>query len=279
MIGYVNRVIDHSLVDGPGNRTAIFFQGCQFNCRYCHNPETLHRCVGCGRCEAVCPVGALHLENGKMHWNAALCCGCDACIKACPNTSSPKITEYTPEALAEKVKANMPFIRGITCSGGECTMQAEFMAALFALTKPMGLSNLIDSNGTMDFAQNQWLLENADGVMLDIKCFDEEQHKMLTGQSNRMVLQNAVWLAERGLLPEVRTVIVPGLLPNEDTVDRVSRLLAPYQKAAPIRYKIIAYRPMGVRSEYSHYPTPTKAELAALKAAAEQNGMKTVVTV
>lgn len=279
MIGYVNRVIDHSLVDGPGNRTAIFFQGCQFNCRYCHNPETLHRCVGCGRCEAVCPVGALHLENGKMHWNAALCCGCDACIKACPNTSSPKITEYTPEALAEKVQANMPFIRGITCSGGECTMQAEFMAALFALTKPMGLSNLIDSNGTMDFAQNQWLLENADGVMLDIKCFDEEQHKMLTGQSNRMVLQNAVWLAERGLLPEVRTVIVPGLLPNEDTVDRVSRLLAPYQKAAPIRYKIIAYRPMGVRSEYSHYPTPTKAELAALKAAAEQNGMKTVVTV
>ena len=89
----------------------------------------------------------------------------------------------------------------------------------------------------------------------------------------------AVWLAERGLLPEVRTVIVPGLLPNEDTVDRVSRLLAPYQEAAPIRYKIIAYRPMGVRSEYSHYPTPTKAELAALKAAAEQNGMKTVVTV
>lgn len=279
MIGYVNRVIDHSLVDGPGNRTAIFFQGCGFNCRYCHNPETLHRCISCGQCESVCPVGALHLAGGKMQWNAALCCGCDACIKTCPHTSSPKITEYTPEALLEKIKKNLPFIRGITCSGGECTLQAEFMAALFALTKPLGLSNLIDSNGTLDFAQNQWLLKDADGVMLDIKCFDEEQHKMLTGQSNKLVLQNAVWLAQRGLLPEVRTVIVPALLPNEDTVTRVSQLLAPYQEIAPIRYKIIAYRPMGVREEYSHYATPTRADLAALKAIAAQNGMKTIVTV
>ena len=115
--------------------------------------------------------------------------------------------------------------------------------------------------------------------MLDIKCFDNEQHKMLTGQSNELVLKNAVWLAERGLLPEVRTVIVPGLLPNEDTVARVSRLLAPYQAIAPIRYKIIAYRPMGVRSEYSHYSTPTKADLAGFKALAAENGMKTIATV
>ena len=63
MIGYVNRVIDHSLVDGPGNRTAIFFQGCQFNCRYCHNPETLHRCVGCGQCRVVCPTGAISINT------------------------------------------------------------------------------------------------------------------------------------------------------------------------------------------------------------------------
>ncbi|MGL5951492.1 MAG: 4Fe-4S cluster-binding domain-containing protein, partial [Cetobacterium sp.] len=36
----INKIIKFSNVDGPGNRMAIFFQGCNFNCEYCHNPET-----------------------------------------------------------------------------------------------------------------------------------------------------------------------------------------------------------------------------------------------
>ncbi|MBS7527721.1 radical SAM protein [Fusibacter paucivorans] len=43
MIGYVRNIITHSAVDGPGNRLVIFLQGCNFNCRYCHNPETIPR--------------------------------------------------------------------------------------------------------------------------------------------------------------------------------------------------------------------------------------------
>ena len=36
----VNKIIPFSSVDGPGNRTAVFFQGCNWDCCYCHNPET-----------------------------------------------------------------------------------------------------------------------------------------------------------------------------------------------------------------------------------------------
>ena len=57
----VNKIISFSAVDGIGNRTAIFLQGCNQDCWYCHNPETIHHCTACGACVEACPVGALEL--------------------------------------------------------------------------------------------------------------------------------------------------------------------------------------------------------------------------
>ena len=59
----VNRIIPFSSVDGPGNRTAVFLQGCNIDCKYCHNPETRHMCEECGVCVEQCPVG----ETGKKN--------------------------------------------------------------------------------------------------------------------------------------------------------------------------------------------------------------------
>lgn len=247
MIGSVNKIVDFSVVDGPGNRTAVFFQGCNFRCTYCHNPETINHCIHCGVCVGVCPVGALEVdENKKVCWNAEKCVMCDNCIKACPHCSSPKISFYSPTELADRVAQNLPFIRGITCSGGECMLQADFMTELFKLTKSKGLTNLIDTNGSVPFANYPKLLAVTDGVMLDVKCADNLVHGALVGMENAAVLQNLVFLAERGLLTEVRTVIEQNL-PNEYTVTQVAETLKPYAKNKNITYKIICYRPFGVR--------------------------------
>lgn len=64
--GLVNRIIPFSYVDGPGNRSAIFFQGCDFRCRYCHNPETQNLCIACGACVSVCPVQALSMKGAQL---------------------------------------------------------------------------------------------------------------------------------------------------------------------------------------------------------------------
>ena len=63
MEALVNKIIPFSSVDGPGNRTAIFLQGCNFNCQYCHNPETIHLCGHCGVCVGACPTGALDWKD------------------------------------------------------------------------------------------------------------------------------------------------------------------------------------------------------------------------
>lgn len=277
----VNKIIPFSAVDGPGNRTAIFLQGCNFSCKYCHNPETMHVCLNCGECIKYCPTGAISLVDGKVVYDYKKCCFCDSCFKHCPNNSSPRVRNMTAEEVMVEVKKNVPFIRGITVSGGECTRWPEFLHELMELAKNEKLSVLLDSNGTYDFIKDEEnLLENCAGVMLDIKAFGLKDHQAVTGVDNGMVIQNLKYLAEIGQLEEVRTVIVPGLFNTKETVDNVSKIIAPYLNKRSIRYKIICYRPFGVQEEYKNIlQAPTKEELEEHASIARNNGIKDVVII
>ena len=73
MTAPVNKIIPFSCVDGPGNRTAVFLQGCNQNCLYCHNPETINLCRNCGACVKTCPAGALSMADGLVSYNYKVC--------------------------------------------------------------------------------------------------------------------------------------------------------------------------------------------------------------
>ena len=242
----VNKIIPFSNVDGPSNRMAIFFQGCPFNCRFCHNPETIHMCNDCGDCVKTCPVGALSLKEGKVTWNKDLCVNCDTCIKTCRHDASPKVTRMTADELMEKILEVSPYIQGITLSGGECTLQKEFIKELFPKVKALGLTTLLDSNGSLDFESNEDILEYCDGVMLDVKAYNKEFSDWLIRYPNDVVLKNLDHLLATGKLEEVRTLIFPDRdKENEATVRYVAETIKDR-----CRYKIIRYRQFGVREEY-----------------------------
>ena len=269
----VNRIIPFSSVDGPGNRTVLFFQGCNFNCGYCHNPETIHVCNNCGACVGGCPTGAIRMVDGKVRYDRAICCGCDACLRACPRDASPKVDYMEPEQALEILRKNRPFIRGVTVSGGECTLQRDFVLALFRGAKQMVLGTLLDSNGNYDFEQDAELLDVSDGVMLDVKCFDPAAHRALTGADNALVRKNLSFLASVGKLEEVRTVVVPDRLPNEDTVRRVCEVLSPFWRAgANIGYKLIRFRPLGVRVNYRNISVPDDGLMERMRDIAQNAG-------
>lgn len=274
----VNRTISFSAVDGPGNRTVVFLQGCSFNCKYCHNPETIRACVHCGACVPVCPTGALTLSGGKVAYDPQRCVLCDACIKVCPNSSCPRIRWMTAEETMVEVRRNVPFIRGVTISGGECTLHRDYLCELARLARAEGLDVLLDSNGSYDFSKDEALLAAIDGVMLDVKAWNADEHIRLTDASNEMVLNNLRFLAKTGKLTEVRTVAVPDFMDARETVREVSRTLQAIH-AETTRYKLIKFRSMGVRGEFRSIRTPSDAEMEELAAIAHGFGVTNTVLI
>ena len=241
----VNRIIPFSNVDGPGNRMALFLQKCPLKCLYCHNPETINECINCGVCVADCPVQALENVNNKVIWNKDECINCDSCIKICPHLSSPKITWMSVSDVLDEVIKVQPLIRGITVSGGECMEHPDFLTELFTEVRKLKLSCFIDSSGFYDFKKYPELLKQCDGVMLDVKAYDRDFHQYLTSKDNKVILENLDYLLQQDKLYEVRTVLMNDKHEeNEKTVLEVAKIIKD-----KCRYKLIKYRPFGVRTE------------------------------
>ncbi len=283
----INKKIEFSNVDGPGNRMSIFFQGCNYKCLYCHNPETIKHCNNCGVCIGVCKEKSLAWVDGKVIWDKIKCIGCDQCIKNCLRKSSPKTTTYTVKELIKEVKKLEGFISGVTVSGGEATLNYDFIKEFFIEVKKLELTTFVDTNGSLDLSDERYkgFVEVTDKFMLDVKVWNNDRHKLLTGKSNKNVKRNLEFLGELGKLYEVRTVVVPKIIDNEETVRNVSRILGRLnrnQVGEPIIYKLIKYRKIGVNKniledELLGVDTPSDDEMMKLLEIAKSKGVENIV--
>lgn len=239
----VNRIIPFSNVDGPGNRLAIFFQQCNINCVYCHNPETINKCINCMDCIVNCPTKAIKNVDGKIAYDEKLCIECDQCIKVCKHNSSPRTKEYSPRELYEIIKDYKAFIRGITVSGGEPTLQATFITELFKMVKPLGLTCFVDTNGFFNKDQIAELINVTDKFMVDIKAIDKTEN--LCGCKMKNNLENLKYLLSIDKVYEVRSVVTLDYMDIENTVYKTASILKDYPE---VRYKLIKVHTSGLNN-------------------------------
>lgn len=226
----VHKIIHHSLVDGPGNRTSIFLQGCNIRCEYCHNPET----------QKI-------LEKGE---------------------ALDGIQWLSPEEVFEEVKKDIPFIRGITVSGGECGLFPEFLEELFRLAKNSNLTCLLDSNGTIDWEKYPGLMEVTSGVMLDVKAWDREIFKALTGSTNEVVKKNLSYLARLKKLEEIRIVCLEEEVDVPDILHGIKETIG----SEGVKVRLIKFRNNGVVARFKNTESPSEAYMARMKSLAHDLG-------
>jgi len=214
--GLVADVVRFSWVDGPGNRFVVFLQGCNLNCLACHNPHT----IPC---------------------------------------RTPRARPVEVPDLVDEVRPLAPFLSGVTVSGGEATVQAPFVRAFFralaAHPQLRELTRFVDSNGAVQREVWRSLLPATDGVMLDLKAFDPDVHRSLTGSNNAQVLDSIRLVAAAGKLYEVRLLLVPGTNDDPDTLDRTVRWLLDVDR--DMRIKVIGFRRHGVRAVARSWPEPS----------------------
>ncbi|MDD2958861.1 MAG: YjjW family glycine radical enzyme activase [Lachnospiraceae bacterium] len=271
----VNKIIPFSAVDGYGNRTAVFFQGCNQNCLYCHNPETIQECIHCGACVTTCPAGALSLSDaGRVVYDISKCCNCDTCLKTCTNNASPRIRHMTSKELLEEIRAYLPFIDGVTASGGECSLRSDFLTEFFERIKKEKKTAYMDTNGQIPLWDKKELLAVLDKTMIDLKAGTEEDHRKLTGMGLENPVENIRRMAAIGKLYEIRTVVVPDVVDNARTVALGASLIA---DVPDVRYKLIKFRHYGVRSEYAGIKEPSDAVMEELRELAAAKGVKNIV--
>lgn len=270
----VNHIIPFSNVDGEGNRLSIFVQGCNINCIYCHNSETINVCNNCGKCVDVCEAEALTLVNGQVIYDVNKCVECDSCIMICPNQSSPKATWYTLPELLEMIEKYKSFIRGITVSGGEATLYDDVLKDLFASVQAMGLTTFIDTNGFFDYEKLKPLIDVTDKFLFDVKAFDNLQ--IICGINSKEHINNLKLLVERDKVGEIRTVIVSELVDCKNTIRQVAEIIKNYN----VPYYLILPHTKGLKSHQKKKLQgylPSKEYLQELKLFAESIGIKKVI--
>ncbi len=270
----INKIIPFSNVDGPGNRVAIFFQGCNANCIYCHNHETINMCTTCLICVKKCPVGAITFINGKVNYDEKKCIECDTCIKICPNSSSPRTKEYTVEELFEIIQEYKLFISGITVSGGEATLRADFITELFKKVKTLGLTSFVDTNGFFNKNHLSNLIQVTDKFMVDIKAVS--QIKTLCRSSLENNLENLKYLLKLDKVYEVRTVIIEEYMDIENTINVVSNILKDYPE---VIYKLIRVHSSGLsqkQKQLMEKHIPSKEYVKELAGKVQKIGVKKV---
>lgn len=207
--GRIHSTESFGTVDGPGLRFIIFAQGCRMRCQFCHNPDTWA------------------INN--------------------PDATYRTADDVLEEAL--KYRAYWGEKGGITVSGGEPLLQIDFLLELFKKAKVLGINTTIDTCGNPFtrkepfFSKFQELMNYTDLLLFDIKQIDNEQHKLLTRQSNENILEMAKYLSEIGKPVWIRHVLVPQRSDYDEYLIRLDAFIKTLNNVDKV--EILPYHTMG----------------------------------
>ncbi len=217
--GLVFDIKEFTVHDGPGIRTTVFMKGCPLSCRWCHNPEGQSRQPQIIRSPAGERIAGQECTAAQLARNL--------------------------NKQASILKANEG---GITFSGGEPLMQAEFVAEVIDLLDDLHV--VLDTSGYASEADFRLVAERSDLIFFDLKLIDRDAHRHYTGCDNDLILSNLRTLSRSAARFVIRVPLVPGVTDTDENLEAIAQTvqhlpgllrvdLLPYNKAAGAKYRYV----------------------------------------
>ena len=293
--GRVVKVQHFSVNDGDGIRTTIFLEGCKLKCKWCSNPDSWSnivklgvmkdKCVSCNRCIDVCPQNISSLFDRTQINNKCDLCG--ECIKVCLKDAICIMTEeMSVEEIVEEVEKDFIFFfesnGGITFSGGEPTLQIDFLRELVDIFYDKGINIAIETCGYFDWNKVNDVFEKIDHIFVDIKSMDDNIHKEYTGVSNKIILDNICRLSKLNKSMVIRVPIIYGVNDSEENIRNTALFvkqnvlggkmeLLPYHK-----FGIDKYKALGLEDYIYEFDEICNNHMLKLKEIVELTGVKII---
>ncbi|MGL4362075.1 MAG: pyruvate formate-lyase-activating protein [Cellulosilyticaceae bacterium] len=200
--------------------------------------------------------------------------GCPLRCKYCHNPDTWKMNdgkEVDSDSIVSEVVRYKPYMQfsngGITISGGEPLLQPDFVKDIFMKCKQQGIHTCIDTSGFISLEKSIPVLEYTDLVLLDIKSYNPDVYKDLTGVELNPTLAFANYLKEHNIPVWIRYVLVPNLTDNAEDIEALAQFLSTLTNVE--RIDILPFHKMGefkwaqLGFEYSLADTeePSKSEV------------------
>lgn len=292
MKGTIINIQRFAIHDGPGIRTTVFMKGCPLHCWWCHNPESQSfkpeyaydplKCIVCGDCVLSCSEQANHFEDRLVH-NYENCSLCGDCAGNCPTNAIEIIgRELSVQSVMETIEKDRIFFEesggGVTITGGEPLSQPEFTLSLLKELKRNEIHTALDTTGFAEDHIIDSVVPFTDLFLFDLKHMDDRAHQILTGVSNKKILDHLRRLSGRDNDIWIRFPVIPGYNTEMENIEAMGRFmlenglheifLLPYHNISSDKY-----RKIGKVFEHPEVEPPEEKTLEYIKGFLERLGL------
>jgi len=192
--------------------------------------------------------------------------------------------ERTVADLIEEMRGYLPYMQatggGLTVTGGEPLLQADFVAGLFEEAHKIGIHTALDTNGFAAPERAAPVLEHTDLVLLDLKQLNPEKHKALTGQENTVTLRFARFASEWGVPLWIRYVVVPGWSDAPEDVEALAdfvQSLRGVERVELLPYHLLGkhkWEVLGIRYTLEGVEPPPPETMTRIRKQLTQRGIR-----